>query len=201
MRPPVEQNQASSMTLYNFSPRFPHAPLLFCGCLSGSGKKRTFHKMEAEMKRIVLSLLTALAVTALVLALSPVSAGAQSDAFPTGTYTTTITYEDVAKYGLPPIYHEILEGEWELTFNADGSFEVRNTATEASAQGAYFANQTVFIYGKDSGQLACYSPAKAVYKWSVSGDTLTLTAVSEHSERCWGRYIVSTSHPLVKIEP
>ena len=150
------------------------------------------------MKKIALSVLTALAVTALVLALSPVSAKAGSNVFPTGRYTTTITTEDVAKYGLPSPYPEILIGDWEMTFDEGGKSEVKNLTTGQSGQGAYFANQTVLIYGKDSGELDCYSPAYAVYKWYATGDTLFLKAVSEGSDRCWGRFIISTSHPLVK---
>ena len=150
------------------------------------------------MKKIVLFVLTALAITALVLALSPVGARADSGVFPTGTYTTTITEEDVAKYGLPSPYPEILVGNYELTFNADGSSEVTNLTTGASGQGAYFTNHVVLIFGKDSGELNCASPAYAVYKWSASGNTLILTAASEYSDHCWGRYIVFSSHPLVE---
>jgi len=151
------------------------------------------------MKKISLFVLTASAVAALVLALSPVSAGAKGDGFPTGTYTKTITYDDVAKYGLPQIYHDILEGKWEIVFREDGMMVVTNLTTGQSGQGAYFANQTVVIFGKDSGELDCYSPAYAVYKWSVSGNTLTLTAASDGSDRCWGRFILNTSHPFVKV--
>ena len=60
-----------------------------------------YYQLEAEMKKIALFVLTAFAVAALVLALSPVNARADSSVFPTGTYATTITAEDVAKYGLP----------------------------------------------------------------------------------------------------
>lgn len=151
------------------------------------------------MKKNALYVLTAVAVAALVLAFSPVSAGADAAVFPTGTYTTTITAADVAKYGLPSPYPEILVGDWELTFNADGSNEALNTTTRASGQGVYFTNHAVLIYGKDSGELSCPSPAYAVYKWSVSGNELTLKAVSEMSERCWGRFIISTSHPLTRV--
>lgn len=150
------------------------------------------------MKRIALFVLTVLTVAALALTVSPVSVKADKGAFPTGTYTTTITEADVAKYGLPSPYPEILIGEWEMSFNEGGNFAVRNTTTGASGVGAYFSNQTVLIFGKDSGDLACYSPAYAVYKWSLSGNTLTLTAVSENSDRCWGRFIVNTSHSFVK---
>jgi hypothetical protein len=150
------------------------------------------------MKRIALFVLTAFAVTALVLALAPVSAKADADVFPTGAYTTTITAEDVAKYGLPSPYPEILVGDWEMIFNEDGSFEVRNLDTGQSGQGTYMANPAVLIFGKDTGELACIPPGYAAYKWSVSGNVLTLTGASEVNDRCWGRYIVSTSHPLVK---
>lgn len=150
------------------------------------------------MKKIALLVLTALTVTVLVLALSPVTARADKDKFPTGIYTTTITAEDVAKYGLPSPYPEILIGNWEMVFRENGTVEVANLTTEQTGRGAYFANHAVLIFGKDSGNLGCYSPAYAVYKWSVSGNTLTLTAASDQSDRCWGRYIVSTSHPFTK---
>jgi len=150
------------------------------------------------MKRIVLFVLTAFAVAALVLALSPVSARAGGGEFPTGAYTTTITAEDVAKYGLPSPYPEILVGNWEMIFNEDGVVEVANLTTGSSGQGAYLANPAVLIFGKDTGDLACIPPGNAVYKWSASGNTLTLAAASDMSDHCWGRFIVSTSHPLVK---
>ena len=150
------------------------------------------------MKKIVLFVLTALAVTALVLALSPISARADSSVFPTGIYTTTITAEDVAKYGLPSPYPEILIGDWEITFGADGMMEVANLSTGQSGQGTYTTNPAVLTFGKDTGELACPRPGDAVYKWSANGNTLTLTATSDRSDRCWGRYIVNTSHPLVK---
>jgi len=147
------------------------------------------------MKKIALFVLTAVAVTALVLALSPVSARADVDVFPTGTYTTTINLADVEKYGLPSPYPEILVGDWEMIFGDEGSFEVRKLGINLSAQGTYLANPAVLIFGKDSGELACIPPGNTAYKWSVSGETLTLT---ETYDRCWGRYIVFTSHPLVK---
>jgi len=151
------------------------------------------------MKKISLFVLTALAVAALVLAFSPLSARAKGDGFPTGVYTTTITAEDVAKYELPSPYPEILIGDWEMVFGENGMVEVTNLTTGQSGQGAYFANQTVIVFGKDSGELDCYSPAYAVYKWTASGNALTLTAASEGSDRCWGRFIVNTSHPFVKV--
>jgi hypothetical protein len=152
------------------------------------------------MKKIALFVLTALAVTALVLALSPVSVRAERSVFPTGTYTTTITAEDVAKYELPSPYPEILVGDWEMIFGEDGSWEIANLTTGQSGQGSYFTNQTVLVFGKDSGELNCPSPAYAVYKWAASEDILTLALANDHSQsdRCWGRYIVNTSHPLVK---
>lgn len=151
------------------------------------------------MKRIVLFILTGLPVTVLVLSLSPLTARADKSAFPTGTYTTAITLADVEKYGLPSPYPEILVGDWEMIFRANGIVDVINLSTGDSAQGVYFTNQTVLIFGKDSGVLDCDSPAYAVYKWSTSGSALILTAASEGSDRCWGRYIVNTSHPLVKV--
>jgi hypothetical protein len=155
-------------------------------------------KLEEPMKKIASFVLTALAVTALVLALSPVSARADVDVFPTGTYTTTITAADVAKYGLPSPYPEILIGNWELIFDEEGGFEVRNLTTGQSGQGTYMANPAVIIFGKDTGELACIPPGHAAHKWSASSNTLTLTGASEVNDRCWGRYIVFTSHTLVQ---
>ena len=150
------------------------------------------------MKKVVLFVLAAFAVTALVLALAPVSAKADAGVFQAGTYTTTITAEDVAKYGLPSPYPEILIGDWEMFFGDDGSFTVRNLTTGDSGQGSYMANPVVLIFSKDTGKLACIPPGHAAYKWSMNGNLLTLIGASEVNDRCWGRYIVSTSHPLVK---
>jgi hypothetical protein len=153
--------------------------------------KYTTHKLEAEMKKIALFVLTALAVAALVLALSPVSAGAQSDAFPTGTYITTITYEDVAY--LPVVFQELLMGEWQIIFYEDGSFEVSNQTTGKSTQGNYVVNPAVVAFpgGKPTDELSCRGAG--VYKWTETGGYLTLSAVNDV---CGGRYIVFTSHPL-----
>ncbi len=150
------------------------------------------------MKRSELFQLAAVAVAALVMALLPVGARADGSEFPTGTYTTKITAEDVAKYGLPSPYPEILIGDWEIVFRDDGMFGVTNITTGDAAQGIYRANPTVLVFGKDSGELACIPPGNAVYKWTASEDVLTLMALDGYSERCWGRYIVFTSHPLVK---
>ena len=136
------------------------------------------------MKKVVLFVLTAFAVTALVLALAPVSAKADAGVFQAGTYTTTITAEDVAKYGLPSPYPEILIGDWEMFFGDDGSFSVANLSTGKSGQGTYMTNPVALIFGKDTGELACPRPGDAVYKWSASGNTLILTPMSDRSERC-----------------
>lgn len=150
------------------------------------------------MKRNILFLIAAIAVATLVLVFSPVHARADGKGFPTGRYTTSITAEDVAEYGLPSPYPEILIGDWEIIFREDGNYEVANTTTDDTAQGTYLANPSVLVFGKDSGTLACNPPGSAVYKWAASGDTLTFNALGGYSERCWGRYIVFTSHPLVK---
>jgi hypothetical protein len=144
------------------------------------------------MKKLVLFVLTVLAVTALVLVLSPVSARADVDVFPTGTYATTITAADVA--GLPPFFQDLLIGDWEMIYKEDGSFEVHNLTTRQSAQGKYVVNPAVVVFaGKDTGQLACLGAG--VYKWTAPGNSLTFTAVSD---QCLGRFIVFTSHPLTK---
>jgi len=144
------------------------------------------------MKRIALFVLTAFAVTALVLALAPVSAKADAGVFPTGTYTTTIEAQDVP--GLPSFFQAILIGDWKMIYKEDGSFEVYNLTTGQSAQGKYVVNPSVVVFvGKDAGELACLGAG--AYKWTATKDSLTFTAVSD---QCLGRYIVFTSHPLVK---
>ena len=151
------------------------------------------------MKRIALFVLTVLTVAALALAFSPASVKADTGVFPIGTYTTTITAEDVAKYGLPSPYPELLIGDWELTFRANEVVDVANLSTGQSAHGMYMANPVMLIWeGKETGELACMHPGNAAYKWSAGEDTLIFTGASEQNDRCWGRYIVSTSHPLVK---
>jgi hypothetical protein len=135
----------------------------------------------------------------------PVGASAKSDGFPTGTYNTTITAEDVAKYGLPSI---LSLSSWIGVLENDSSARMDDLKFVNTDHGTIRCSGRLFCK-PDSAHLRQRTranwrvtrPAYAVYKWSVSGNTLTLTAASEHSERCWGRYIVSTSHPLVKIEP
>ena len=144
------------------------------------------------MKKIALFVLTAFAVAALVLALSPVGARADNGVFPTGTYTTTIDDGDVT--GLPSFFQALLIGKWKMIYNEDGSFEVYNLTTGQSAQGKYVVNPAVVVFvGKDTGELACLGAG--VYKWTVTDNSLTFTAVSD---QCLGRYIVFTSSHLVK---
>ena len=152
------------------------------------------------MKKIALFSLTAAVLAILILIPLPVHAGEHGYAFPTGTYTTTITLADVQKYGLPSPYPEILVGDWEMVFHEDGTFEISNLTTGQSGQDTYMANPVVVIFGgKSTGELACLPPGSAAYKWSAYADTLVLKGASEMNDRCWGRYIVSTSHPLVKV--
>jgi hypothetical protein len=104
---------------------------------------------------------------------------------PPGTYTTTITGQD-----LPD--HSDLQGNWEITFTGD-----RFTAAlggKVQVEGHYTVKQDQLTLTDESGPGAgTGADAAGTYKWSFDGKALILTKVQDENP---SRATVLSAHPL-----
>ena len=129
-----------------------------------------------------------------VVALALISAACSSapTSFPPGTYFTQITDADIPS-GFP-LDQVDLRGEWELEFTQAGRMHLRQGGEEL-ATGDYTSDAETLEFGEDEGPLACsfFDLGNGRYQWSQDGDTITLVLISD---RCDGRAIVVTAHPL-----
>ena len=104
---------------------------------------------------------------------------------PPGTYTTTITKQDLP--GFPPA-----QGNWEITFTAGHYSAALNGVVQA--EGLLTVKQDQLTLTDVSGPAAATdSDAVGAYKWSFDGKALTLTNVNDNNPN---RTAVLTSHPL-----
>ncbi len=104
---------------------------------------------------------------------------------PLGTYTTTITKQDLPGY--PPA-----QGNWEITFTAGHYSAALNG--EVQAEGLLTVKQDQLTLTDVSGPAAATdSDAVGTYKWSFDGKALTLTAVQDPNPN---RTVVLSAHPL-----
>ncbi len=104
---------------------------------------------------------------------------------PPGTYTTTITGQD-----LPD--HPELQGNWEITFTSDSFTAALNGQVQVAGRIAVKQDQVTLTDVSGPGA-ATDSDAVGTYKWSFDGKVLTLTKVQDPNPN---RTAVLTSHPL-----
>lgn len=119
-----------------------------------------------------------------------------SEDVPAGVYTTTITPADIPP-DLPPEVVDILVGQWQIELTEDGANIVSKNG-EVVVFGRYTASPSHVVLRDEGGPLACFDApgiATGIYSWSFQNDELTLTPVLD---RCFGRQLVSTAHPLQK---
>lgn len=104
---------------------------------------------------------------------------------PPGTYTTTITGQD-----LPD--HSELQGNWEITFKGDSySAALRGIV---QVEGSYTVKQDQLTLTDKSGPGAgTGADAVGTYKWSFDGKALILTKVQDENP---SRTTVLSAHPL-----
>ena len=145
-------------------------------------------------KYIVLSL----ALVALLVAVNPSApiAMAHSANVPTGIYTTTLTEADIPD-SFPPEYIPVLVGDWEIEFSESGSYIVSKDGYPVVV-GRYNSNPARIVMTDLQGPLSCTDEpgiATATYRWTLAGDELLLTTVND---RCAGRNLALTAHPLQK---
>jgi hypothetical protein len=124
------------------------------------------------------------------------SAEVNSTNLPPGTYTTTITEADIPPY-FPPEAIAILVGQWQIEFTEAGSSVVTKDG-DIVVVGHYTSTPTRVVLTDQQRALSCTDApgiARAVYKWSLGNDELVLSSVLD---RCAGRQVVLTAHPLQK---
>jgi hypothetical protein len=103
---------------------------------------------------------------------------------PKGTYTTSIKGVAAA-----------IDGKWQVVLTASGPFTItRNGALAIKGRTSVVGSKITFR--DSSGHYACPPAQAGVYRWKLAGRSLTLTAIAE---RCQGRLLVLTRHPLTKI--
>lgn len=145
-------------------------------------------------KYLVLSL--ALVVVLVAVSPSVPNAMAGSANVPPGVYTMTLTEADIPA-SFPPEYTPLLVGDWEVEFTESGSYIVSKDGYPVVV-GRYNSNPARIIMTDLQGPLSCTDEpgiATATYRWTLAGNDLILTAVSD---RCPGRNLVLTAHPLQK---
>ena len=146
------------------------------------------------MKKYMLSLAFVIAMVAGTASLP--TAAASSVDLPSGIYSTTIIAADLPAE-VPPEFVAILVGYWEIEFTDSGSFIVNKDGSPV-AVGRYNSNPGRVIMSDQDGLLACTDApgiGTGIYRWTLSGNDLLLTTVND---RCVGRNLVLTAHPLTK---
>jgi hypothetical protein len=155
-------------------------------------------KGESTMTRQLMrsiKLMSAALLIGITLALP--NAKADSPKLPPGIYATTITESDVPPY-FPPEVIEILVGEWRTEFTDGGTYIVTKEG-EIVVVGRYTSNRDRFVMTDLQGAYACTDApgiATGVYRWSLENNELVLVPVLD---RCDGRKLALTSHPLQKL--
>ena len=113
---------------------------------------------------------------------------------PAGVYTTTITPADIPPE-FPPEAIPVLVGTWQVELTEEGANIVSKDG-EVVVIGRYTASPSHVVLRDEEGPLACFDGhgiATGVYNWSFQNNELVLTPVLD---RCAGRRIVSSAHPL-----
>lgn len=145
-------------------------------------------------KQIGLSLVLVMALLTLA-ALVP-NAEASSANVPAGIYSTTLVAADIPAE-FPAEVAQLLVGYWEIEFTDSGSYIVTKEGFPVVV-GRYNSNPARVIMTDLEGALSCTDQpgiATASYRWTFSGNDLLLTTVND---RCAGRSLVLTAHPLEK---
>ena len=145
-------------------------------------------------KSLALSL--ALVIALIAFSASTPSAVASSTDLPPGIYVTTMSESDIPAE-FPPEVVALLVGYWEVEFTESGSFIVHKDGFPV-ATGRYNSNPARINMKDLEGALACTDApgiAHATYRWALSNNELLLTTVND---RCAGRNLVLTAHPLQK---
>jgi hypothetical protein len=147
------------------------------------------------MKKLIGLTLT-FVISLVTLSVSLPTVSASSTNLPAGTYATTLLAEDIPTE-FPPDVAQLLVGNWEIEFTEDGSYIVNKEGFPVVV-GRYNSNPSRIIMTDLEGALSCTDQpgiATGTYRWTSSSNDLLLTTVND---RCAGRNLVLTAHPLQK---
>jgi uncharacterized protein (TIGR03437 family) len=114
-------------------------------------------------------------------------AAAQSP-LPLGTYTIKVTASDN-----PP--ESFLIATWDQTLLEGNRYRVLRNGVLA-LEGVYVVTSEQIVFDEGRGPYACAGDGSGTYRWTLNGNKLTLTAVTD---RCAGRRFVLTLRPLSLI--
>lgn len=116
---------------------------------------------------------------------------------PAGSYVTTLKAEELPA-GWPAELKRMFAGQWTLKINANGNFSTLLNGN-VMAEGSYTIENDVVTFQDKSGSAACLdgegNTEEGKYGFELKKKTLTLR---ETQERCVGRQVVLTTHPLEK---
>ena len=139
---------------------------------------------------------------ALVLSLSIIllaACGATAEPTVVGTWTSTVTKEDVLRV-MPDFHQEALcenTGTFVWQFNADGTFAVDQTAIpECPVPDNPHIEDTWSIEGNQI-TFAKGTPFEEVYEWTVEGNTLVMKHISGECIPCQA---ANTANPWTQVE-
>jgi len=137
-----------------------------------------------------------LAIVTLALSFGSLAACSSApSAPPPATYTTTLVEADVPSE-FPEDVRDLLLGTWELALGNDNRYQVSKDGN-LMLEGHYASTKDQIALTDEGGPAACLEPGQetGTYKWSVNGQTLTLTPMDD---KCGGRSLVLTTHSLTK---
>ncbi len=138
-----------------------------------------------------------------VLALSLVAGGTtaaqkpaapKTPAAPAGTYTTTVTKSDLPA-DFPKNEADSIPGKWSLTIAAGKPVIVMLNGKQVVSSPATFSAGKMTIDANDTGPDKC--GIAAVYSYGEKNGMLMLKSVGE--DKCAGRWVVLTKHPLKRV--
>lgn len=141
----------------------------------------------------------------LLLSLAQPAIGQDAPAEPSGVFGVTI-----GRFDLPPglAGGPALVGQWTVTFNEDGSYEVARQDVGVLASGRFEISGRTLNVLDWSGLVGCggtdEEPSTASYAWELLGDELRLTPIQDTctdrrillTTRGFGRYEACTTAPL-----
>ena len=118
-----------------------------------------------------------------------------------GTYTVTLTPEQL--YANGATFRTVIEsnGTWQLEFAKDGVvrlFHVDNIEMGSRAQAPFTLSTGEIVFGTDYGALSCtnYSDTEqGTYQWKLEGNQLYLSVIEDKCER---RAIIYSAQPWTK---
>ena len=117
---------------------------------------------------------------------------------PVGSWTSTVTKEDLLRV-VPDFKENYLcenSGTFIWRFNADGTFEVDQTALPDCATPANPHIEGTWVSDGNLVTFAKGTPDEEVYEWAVEGDTLTFKYVSGGCPPCKA---VNTANPWTRV--